>query len=74
MTTLKYLSTLSFYFSLLLQNLESNNNDIKWRNTPPPLSRSKTLPDLLCQEQDGCIPIFNKGDLLFFLNKLIENI
>ena len=52
-------------FSLLLQNIESNNNDIKWKNTPS-LSRSKTLPDLLCQqENDGCIPIFNKGNVSF---------
>lgn len=49
--------------SLLLQNLESNNNDIKWKT--PPLSRSKTLPDLLCQhENDGCVPIFNKGKFI----------
>lgn len=55
----------SFGFSLLLQNIESNNNDIKWKNTPS-LSRSKTLPDLLCQqENDGCIPIFNKGNVSF---------
>lgn len=46
--------------SLLLQNAESNNNDIKWKRTPP-LSRSKTLPDLLSQENEGFIPTFNKG-------------
>jgi hypothetical protein len=45
--------------SLLLQNIENNNNDIKWRRTPP-LSRSKTLPDLLYQESDGPLLPFNK--------------
>lgn len=47
-------------YSLLLQNIENNNNDIKWKRTPP-LSRSKTLPDLLYQDQDGPVPTFNKG-------------
>jgi hypothetical protein len=46
--------------SLLLQNIETNNNDIKWRRTPP-LSRSKTLPDLLYQDQDVPLPTFHKG-------------
>jgi len=47
-----------------LQNLEgNNNNDVRWKRTPP-LSRSKTLPDLLLQqEQDGCVStsLFSKG-------------
>ncbi|CRL05553.1 CLUMA_CG018014, isoform A, partial [Clunio marinus] len=44
---------------LLLQNIETNNNDIKWKRTPP-LARSKTLPDLFCQDQDGTAIPFNK--------------
>lgn len=47
------------FLSLLLQNIENNNNDIKWKRTPP-LSRSKTLPDLLYQDQDAPIVTFNK--------------
>lgn len=46
-------------FSLLLQNIENNNNEIKWKKTPP-LSRSKTLPDLLYQDHDAPILLFNK--------------
>lgn len=46
--------------SLLLQNIESNNNDVKWRRTPP-LARSKTLPDLLYQDADGQFLPFNRG-------------
>ena len=48
-----------FSFSLLQQNIENNNNDVKWRRTPP-LSRSKTLPDLLYQSHDGPHLTFNK--------------
>jgi hypothetical protein len=47
------------FFSLLLQNVENNNNEIKWKRTPP-LSRSKTLPDLLYQEHDAPLLPFNK--------------
>lgn len=54
--------------SLLLQNAESNNNDIKWKRTPP-LSRSKTLPDLLSQENEGFIPTFNKGMTMKIIKK-----
>lgn len=51
---------LSFVRSLLLQNIENNNNDVKWKRTPP-LSRSKTLPDLLYPDQDAPMPSFSKG-------------
>lgn len=61
--------TLILLSSLLLQNIENNNNDIKWKRTPP-LSRSKTLPDLLYPDQDGPVLTFNKGRAYIFLHSI----